>query len=270
MIALPPDAAPALVSVDVFNAVCARPERNQRESIRNNKHPEAALLRNGYAVCGYCGLHMSAHTSSRDGVAYRCCPKNRDRKGCPAYSTKATLLDSAIWQGVRDRLLDRDLIAAELERLRSVTRPAATSAGLIRACDACTGGSATLMNSLAGRRHADLAADSHRLATTPRRTEGAWRRTCHARPATRELAASPATGRAESRRVDQPRRDESRRSRLCRSAACARSVSGARKCSVPITRRAGKRLCSLVAVHYLRIQPVEVVAGSMRSCGRKM
>jgi site-specific DNA recombinase len=109
--------APALVPPELAAEAIARLAANKQESTRNNPNPEAALLRGGYARCGYCGNALNAD-NGQAGTSYRCNTTQRDRHGCPHFSIQAHTLDDAVWPGVRARLLDRALIAAELERLR--------------------------------------------------------------------------------------------------------------------------------------------------------
>jgi site-specific DNA recombinase len=50
---LPSDVAPAIVDPSVFQAVQPRLGLNRERSARNNRAPEATLLRGGYVRCGY-------------------------------------------------------------------------------------------------------------------------------------------------------------------------------------------------------------------------
>src|SRR4051794_5248750 len=47
--------APALVTPELAASVHAALKRNKQEATRNNKSPKSALLRAGFARCGYCG-----------------------------------------------------------------------------------------------------------------------------------------------------------------------------------------------------------------------
>jgi site-specific DNA recombinase len=157
--ALPlPGVAPALVSPELAACVIDRLAVNKQESIRNNRHPEAALLRGGYAVCGYCGGHLQAITHRTNGTFYRCNQTNRDAHGCPGFSMQAHLLDAAIWQGVHERLLDPELIAAELKRLQSEDPASADLAALERRTIELLRRQRNLMASLAKEDNPDVAA----------------------------------------------------------------------------------------------------------------
>jgi site-specific DNA recombinase len=153
-----PDVAPALVSPELAAVVVARLAINKEESIRNNRHPEAALLRGGYAVCGYCGGHLQAITHRTNGTSYRCNQTNRDAHGCPGFSMQAHLLDAAIWQGIHERLLDPELIAAELKRLESEDPAGADLAALDRRATEVGRRQRNLMASLAKEDNPDVAA----------------------------------------------------------------------------------------------------------------
>jgi site-specific DNA recombinase len=112
-----PGIAPALVTSGIADAALKRLAMNKQESIRNNRNPEAFLLRGGIARCGYCGSALSAYNGPTQAV-YRCNTTARDRHGCPHFAITASLLDDAVWNGVRDRLTQPKVIAAELHRLR--------------------------------------------------------------------------------------------------------------------------------------------------------
>jgi site-specific DNA recombinase len=150
--------APALVSSELAAAVVARLAVNKQESIRNNRHPEAALLRGGYGVCGYCGGHLQAITHRTNGTFYRCNQTNRDAHGCPGFSMQAHLLDAEIWQGVKERLLDRRLIASEINRLKSEDPVVDDLAALERRTTEVSRRQRNLMASLAKEDNLDVAA----------------------------------------------------------------------------------------------------------------
>lgn len=113
-----PDAAPALVSPEIAAQALRQLGRNKQQAVRRNANPEAFLLRGGIAKCGYCGKGLGAH-NSKFGPLYRCNQNNHDAHGCPYFSIMAAKLDGIVWEGIRERLLRRDVIAAELQRLRA-------------------------------------------------------------------------------------------------------------------------------------------------------
>jgi site-specific DNA recombinase len=53
-----PGIAPAIVSPEEQQIALAKLERNKATSIRNNRNPEATLLRAGFIRCGHCGWVM--------------------------------------------------------------------------------------------------------------------------------------------------------------------------------------------------------------------
>ena len=111
------DVAPVLVSPEVVHAARARLAVNKKLATRNNQNPEAALLRGGYALCGYCGGTMQVN-NHRSGTLYRCETSNRDKFGCPHHCIMAAVLDTAAWQRVEAVLTRPAVVAAEVARLR--------------------------------------------------------------------------------------------------------------------------------------------------------
>jgi site-specific DNA recombinase len=79
-------APPALVSPEVFGAVRERLRLNQQRSSRNNRYPESALLRAGFAVCGHCGGSMAVKRVGPGGkyFHYRCIRGLASKHACPA------------------------------------------------------------------------------------------------------------------------------------------------------------------------------------------
>ncbi|HEV2121149.1 MAG TPA: recombinase family protein, partial [Chloroflexota bacterium] len=127
-ILLPEGTIPALVTPELFEAVQARLRLNQRAATRNNRNPEASLLRGGYVLCGYCDHVMSVHTTRPKGqeiTIYRC---NRNAAGGTTdchHGIAIHLLDGAVWERVSSVLRNPALVAAELERLQEADPDAA-------------------------------------------------------------------------------------------------------------------------------------------------
>ncbi len=111
---------PALVTKEEAQAAQGRLAVNRNLAVRNNKNPERALLRSGYAVCGYCGCSMSAasYGPDKEKTKYVCNPMNRDKFGCPNFMQDATILDNDVWAAITERLKNPELIALEVEALR--------------------------------------------------------------------------------------------------------------------------------------------------------
>lgn len=122
-IPLPASVAPALIDAETFAAVQARLRRNQEKARRNARYPvEAALLR-GFVTCGHCGGSM---TVKRVGVGpagpyyhYRCIRGMTVSQRCTGASIPTHTLDPVVWERVESVLMRPDIIAAEVERLRT-------------------------------------------------------------------------------------------------------------------------------------------------------
>lgn len=111
-----PGVAEPIVSQELAQQAEAQLRANKQHAIRNNRNPEAFLLRGGHAVCGYCGHTLQAYNHNRYGPVYRD-TMHCERHGCPEFSIRAHLLDEPVWHGLKARLLDPSLIAREVERL---------------------------------------------------------------------------------------------------------------------------------------------------------
>ena len=110
-IPLPRHVFPSLVPHDLAEAVRERLRQNQIEAARNNHFPESALLRGGFAFCGYCGsrLHISRHEG---GSYYRCA------HFCQRHQMAAHIIDEIVWTRVKELLTQPDIITEELAKLR--------------------------------------------------------------------------------------------------------------------------------------------------------
>jgi site-specific DNA recombinase len=114
---LPSGTVPALISLSDFEAVQHRLQRNRDQATRNNRAPEASLLRGGFARCGYCGTVLSVVT--KEGlVYYRHGSRSRDQYECPAVTIRTDRLDTVVWRRVSEILTEPDVIAAEVARRR--------------------------------------------------------------------------------------------------------------------------------------------------------
>ncbi len=109
--------ATPLVTPAVFRAAQERLAVNKWTATRNNRDPEAALLRGGYVRCGYCGFVMQVQNDAR-GAFYRCNTTSRDQNGCPYHVISARILDRAVWQRVEAVLTRPEIVEAEVARLR--------------------------------------------------------------------------------------------------------------------------------------------------------
>ncbi len=114
---LPPGTVPPLITPVEFEAVQQRLQFNREQAARNNRTPEATLLRGGYARCGYCGTTLTVVTR-RNLVYYRHGSRSRDRYECPTISIKTDRLDAAVWQRGEGIVLHPKIVAAEAARHR--------------------------------------------------------------------------------------------------------------------------------------------------------
>jgi site-specific DNA recombinase len=110
--------APALVTPEVAHAVLNALSRNRLEATRNNKSPRSSLLRAGFARCGYCGNYLESQ-HAHGGWAYRCGTSNRDKYGCPSFSIMAPIIDQIAWSKVEEIIRQPEIIAREVERLKT-------------------------------------------------------------------------------------------------------------------------------------------------------
>jgi site-specific DNA recombinase len=114
-----PGVAPAIVTPEEQAAVVARLAANKDQAARNNRNPEAALLRAGFLTCGHCGaplrvVHRPA-TLPGSSPQYRC----ETRQGaCPRPTITASLLDGTVWDRAVSVLRDPEIIAAEVAKRR--------------------------------------------------------------------------------------------------------------------------------------------------------
>ncbi len=117
-----PGIAPAIVTAEEQAAVMARLASNQAQAARNNRTPEATLLRAGFVRCGHCGWSMGVSPSSRSSRSqqsqYRCDVRARHAHGCPLPTIGTNDLDRAVWHKVTHVLRDPRVIAREVEALR--------------------------------------------------------------------------------------------------------------------------------------------------------
>lgn len=117
-IPLPAGTVPPLVDDDTFTAVQHRLARNKQEATRNNRHPEAALLRGGYAICGYCGSTLRVETVTR-GLRY-VCGRAKERTGaCTLHAMLVEDLDARVWAKVSAVLRDPEIIERKLAEQRA-------------------------------------------------------------------------------------------------------------------------------------------------------
>lgn len=128
-IALPDGVFPAITDEATMMAAVRQIEKNRTiDAPRNNKNPEAFLLRGGYARCGTCGAALMAVNRKGNQPFYRCpysCRSNDKR--CPSFTITTAELDNAAWASVRLILDNPDWAKAYL---REQATPDTTAADL--------------------------------------------------------------------------------------------------------------------------------------------
>ena len=127
---------PALIEDSQAEVARAIMVRNKAMAVRNNRNPEAFLLRSGFIVCGYCGKALSTSWEKRDTRKGSLVPVYRITRGshadCPNPSMRAVALDAAVWSRVKQLLSDPDLIAAEAAKCQAADSTADNLATLKR------------------------------------------------------------------------------------------------------------------------------------------
>ncbi len=117
-----PGIAPAIVTPHEAATVAQRLATNKAQATRNNRNPEAALLRAGFVKCGHCGWAMSVRNSpggeSNRSASYRCTSRTQRGHDCPQPQIATSLLDNAVWAEVAEVLRNPQIIALEVARHR--------------------------------------------------------------------------------------------------------------------------------------------------------
>jgi len=117
-----PDATPAIISMDEFNAA---QEELKKPKSRSGKAIVPYLLR-GHIFCGYCGSSMSGSLMNRKWRYYYCrktLPEYAIPHKCEARYVRADSLEQEVWLRLRDVLKNPKLVLAELRRRREQAVP---------------------------------------------------------------------------------------------------------------------------------------------------
>jgi site-specific DNA recombinase len=117
-----PETCPALVSEDDWHAVQQILRRNREESSRRMRQPDAALLRAGFAKCGYCGRSViCAWNKSHGAYRYRCCAVGRGLN-CEgkSFSWLCRDLDAYVWDWTERALSDERVLRAKYEQWKEI------------------------------------------------------------------------------------------------------------------------------------------------------
>lgn len=107
-----------IIERERFQAAQVLLERNKAFAARNRK---GDYLLSGMGTCGKCGKKVYVSGSKRKGgggVYYRCSVARKMIKGgacCDASNFRMDVVDRAVWDWVKTRLLDEENLKAELE-----------------------------------------------------------------------------------------------------------------------------------------------------------
>ncbi len=124
---LPDGVIPRIVEDELWFAANTKRQMAKLESPRNNKEPEATLLRSGYIFCGYCGRPMCVsrarwYYSKLDGrekfrnAQYYCNSGGGTPGACRMRPTILVhIIDNASWQFVKKLLENLDRIREVLQ-----------------------------------------------------------------------------------------------------------------------------------------------------------
>lgn len=132
-ILLPEGTAPAILSVEEYDAVLRQIAENRNESVRNNKHTkQLGLLRSGYCRCMIC--HRTMHveypslTAEMRGTtpAYRCQQRGGKTQDI-TYHHSTSICMSLLEQDVKSKIMEilriPNWVRARVEELRKDAKP---------------------------------------------------------------------------------------------------------------------------------------------------
>jgi len=117
-----PETCPQLVSEDDWHTVQQILRRNRETSSRRMRQPDAALLRGGFAKCGYCGRAIiCAWNKSHGAYRYRCCAVGRGLN-CEgkSFSWLCRDLDAYVWDWTDRALSDERVLRAKYEQWKEI------------------------------------------------------------------------------------------------------------------------------------------------------
>lgn len=108
---------PAIIPLELYEAAQALNAAMVSDNPRNNKNPNAYLLRNGFVYCGCCGysMHGTMGGPNQDYRVYRCSPRKYGKTPCKGKNISSPLLDNAVWAYVGEIIEDYNLIEKALQ-----------------------------------------------------------------------------------------------------------------------------------------------------------
>lgn len=114
-IPLPPEASPAIVTPEVWQAVQEKLKANRGDETRNQLRPD--LLR-GYVFCGLCGRRMRGDMEHGKRV-YRCPSRFTPHGSCGGTRINSEKCELIVWEKVETILNDPSVITTEIERRKA-------------------------------------------------------------------------------------------------------------------------------------------------------
>lgn len=119
-IKLPAGVVPPIVTRQAWDTAQEHIATNKQRAVRNAREPEKALLRGGFAACGYCNSPMHPRPRHQhDWYEYVCGANTHMTRTCRQHAISANILDQAMWVAVHQIMNDDDLLEREIERRRS-------------------------------------------------------------------------------------------------------------------------------------------------------
>ncbi len=121
-IALPEGTIPPLITAAEAAAARSWATTNKKAATRNNRNPEAFLLRGGYARCAACGgpahaVWKTARAGEDQRPVYIIGNGMGTHRRCPKTNMSARQLDAAIWSDITRRMTP-EFIARQIARHR--------------------------------------------------------------------------------------------------------------------------------------------------------
>jgi site-specific DNA recombinase len=130
-----PVKVPPIISEETFEAAQRQLARNKELSQRNI-HREYLL--SGLLVCGRCGHHLNARTSSKGTIYYLCNSKQfaSSRYFCDSRYVRGDNLEAVVWENVSRLLTQPDLIVEQMKKSNRDNPTAYLETSLDRICRA--------------------------------------------------------------------------------------------------------------------------------------
>jgi site-specific DNA recombinase len=116
---------PVIISEETFQAAQKQKEKSKRQKGKQHKY---LYTIGGMLTCGLCGIAMSGFTQKKKGgkpYAYYICNARKNKKAyTPCYNgyVKVGEAETAVWQWVKEILLDPDRLELELENYQAGRR----------------------------------------------------------------------------------------------------------------------------------------------------